>query len=322
MISNRIQNFSLILLLLFTCTKKSENQVLDLIKSPTSVELFAPGVVSTGLYERDMAISPDGREIIYSLGDYKQNRRCLVLIRESEGAWSKPKILPFSGRYQDIEPFFSNEGNRLFFASDRPISDTSGRTDYNIWYVDRNQSAWKNPVPVNENINTEGDEYYPSVSSNGNLYFTATRKDGIGREDIYYSKFVDGYYQDPILLDSTINTTYFEFNAYVSPDEDLLIFSSYGRDGGFGGGDLYYSQKDDIGNWTSARNMGEKVNSNKLDYCPFVDWPRNNFYFTSERVGEMDTIWKEVEDVIKFSIKSRNGMGDIYRISLDELGIQ
>ena len=50
------------------------------------------------------------------------------------------------------------------------------------------------PVPLNENINTSGDEFYPSLASNGNLYFTATKEEGIGREDIYTASFLSLYF--------------------------------------------------------------------------------------------------------------------------------
>ena len=36
--------------------------------------LFAPGIVSTGLSERDMAITPDGDEIYFSGGDRRQSQ--------------------------------------------------------------------------------------------------------------------------------------------------------------------------------------------------------------------------------------------------------
>ena len=75
----------------------------QLLASPEPPELFASGLVSTGLYERDIAIHPSGEEIIYTLGDYKQSKRCLVSIRMVEGYWQPAKVLNISGLYQDIE---------------------------------------------------------------------------------------------------------------------------------------------------------------------------------------------------------------------------
>lgn len=298
---------------------KQEVTKLDLELATSKVELFGKGIVSTKLYERDIAISPDGKELIYSLGDYKQQKRCLVQIIKKEGKWGDPQLLSISGTYQDIEPFYAEEGRKLFFASNRPIEKGSKRTDYNIWYSERDGTAWSEPKALNEIINTEKDEFYPSLSRNGNLYFTASRQDGMGLEDIFVSELVDGVYQKAVALDSTINTKHFEFNAHINPDENLLIFSSFGRTDGYGGGDLYYSTKDKDGNWSLAKNMGEKVNSPQLDYCPFIDIERNNFYFTSERTEEIPSTINNLDQLKDFSNKTENGMGNIYSIGLKEL---
>lgn len=310
-------------LLIFGCGEnlsvQGEAIAIDLTTKPDSVELFAEGIISTALYERDLAISPDGTELIYSLGDYKQNRRVLVHIRQKDGKWNRPDILNISGTYDDIEPFLAEDGQRLFFASNRPIDKGSDREDYNIWYSDRNGEAWGEPIALNEKINTENDEFYPSLSAYGNLYFTGTREDGIGREDIFVSKKVNGEYQAAEVLDTTINTAYFEFNAFVSPDENLLIFSSFGRADGYGGGDLYYSIRNEEGKWSKAKNMGEQVNSPYLDYCPFIDMERKNFYFTSERTGKAPESINSVEELKAFSNNVRNGMGNVYRVGIRTL---
>lgn len=311
----------LIILSLSSCQKENKINV-ALEETPNKATLFGAGTVSTHLYERDLAISPDGNEIVYTLGDFKQSKRCLVLLKKEKGTWTSPQILPFSGEHQDIEPFFAQAGNRLFFASNRPINDSSNAKDYNIWYSDRQAGGWSAPIALNDKINTQGDEFYPSLGKSGNLYFTATRKDGIGREDIFVSVLRDGEYQTPLVLDTLINTKYYEFNAYISPAEDLLIFSSFGRKDDLGGGDLYYSKKDAAGKWSEAKNMGSLINSDKLDYCPFVDIARNNFYFSSERMADSKSKLAHVQDLIDFAEKPQNGMGDIYRIGLDELNLK
>ena len=284
------------------------------------LEIFAPDLVSTHLYERDIAISTEGDEIIFTQGDYKQSRRCLVRIRKQNDTWGNKEILKISGQYQDIEPFFSPDSKHLFFASNRPMPGTES-TDYNIWISAKIDGDWSKPRPLDTIINTSSDEYYPSVSSNGNLYYTATRPEGPGREDLYISRWVDEQYQAPVALDTTINTAVYEFNAYVNPEENILIFSSYGRQD-LGGSDLYISQKDASGNWQPARHLPEPFNSPQLDYCPFVDWPRGNFYFTSERSAEHDQPIYTVDEIEGIALDVLNGMGNIYRISWEEVSLE
>jgi len=309
----------IVLTLLIVSCQTKETKNLDLSTSPDDVELFAPDFISTGLYERDMAISPDGSELIYTLGNYDQTLRCLVKLEKKGDTWSKKQIMHFSGRYNDIEPFYSIDGNQLYFASDRPMDSDSTRRDYNIWVSTKNDNTWAEPQPLDTIINTKGNEFYPSISKYGNLFFTATREDGIGREDIFVSKTTNGTFSKPIVLDSTINTATFEFNAFINPDEDLLIFSSFGREDGLGGGDLYYSKKDENGNWTASKNLGETINSNKLDFCPFIDYKHGNFYFSSSKSESNTSKHETVESFSNHANKILNGMGNIYRISLNEL---
>jgi hypothetical protein len=285
----------------------------DLTVQPDTLEIFGPGTISTGLYERDIAISPDGDELIYTLGNHKQTSRCMVSIKRTESGWGPKQILPFSGTYHDIEPAFTVDGKTLFFASTRPMPNDTTRDDYNIWKVDFMDGNWGEPLALNDLINTPGGEYYPSLTKNGDLYFTATREGGIGKEDIYVSRLSDGVYQQPEVLDSNINTTTFEFNAFINPDEDVLIFGSYGREDDMGGGDMYISRKQADGTWSMARNMGAPFNSATLDYCPFIDYPRGNFYFTSERKIERKAV--TVEDFVQIADMPGNGLGDLYRIA-------
>lgn len=310
-----------IFLVLFAGCKEENKAPFNLNFTPEQIEIFGEDIISTRLYERDMAIAPDGNEIVYTLGNYRQTLRSLVRIKKEGDQWRDKEILPFSGRYNDIEPFFSVDGTRLFFASDRPMGSDSTRTDYNIWVVDRKASDWGRPVPLDTVINTVNDEFYPAVSKNNTLYFTATRTDGMGREDIFLSSFVDGSYRAPRALDSTINTTTFEFNAYISPQEDLLVFSSYGRKDGFGGGDLYFSKKRADGSWTEAKNL-EFANSDKLDYCPFIDVPRGNFYFTSDRDIPHRKHIKDVTEFEEEADRVLNGLGNIYRVDLKKLNLE
>ncbi len=302
-----------------TTIKESKTYSIDIDTKIDSLMLFGENVISTPLYQRDLAISPKRNELIYTLGDYKQNKRCLVVLNQINKNWSDAKILNISGKYQDIEPFYSKNGNRLYFASNRPIYNDTSRKDYNIWYSERIKEGWSEPIALDSIVNSRGDEFFPSLSDKGNLFFTATRDNGIGREDIFMSEFVDGKFTSPKPLPSEINTSSFEFNAYINPEENLIIFSSFGRSDGFGGGDLYISRKDNSGNWIKSKNLGKSINSDKLDYCPFVDWKSRNFYFTSERIIPDYKKLENIGELKELSNNVLNGFGNIYKIGFDKL---
>jgi hypothetical protein len=311
-----------LLLSLLVCFASAQKKSIPLtidLQSADSVEIIAPGIISTPLNERDLAVSPDQSEIMYTLGTMDNSFRAIVLLKLKEGKVISKEIAPFSGQHTDIEPFYSPDGKKVYFSSTRPLDKNDSSTDYNIWVAEKINGSWNpEPKPVSDVINSEADEYYPAVAANGNLYFTAAYPTAIGREDIFWSACMDGQYGSPVPLDTTINSARYEFNAYVSPNEDVLVFTSYGRRDDLGGGDLYISTKDHSGRWSPARHAGAGINSSKLDYCPFIDFNTSTFYFTSNRPAPIPNKinLSELESLAGGIL---NGMGNIFSIRLEKL---
>jgi Tol biopolymer transport system component len=282
---------------------------------PQQLEVFAEGSVSTYMNERDFAISPDGTEIFFTVSTPKSSFQTIVFVRKiKEGEWTKPEIVSFAGSYSDLEPAFSADGKTLFFSSNRPIEGSAAK-DFDIWKVTRTTQGWSSPINLGAPINTKEDEFYPSIARNGNLYFTAQYSKGIGKEDIYLSYLKDNTYQEPVALDSAVNSKLYEFNAYVSPDENYILFTSYGRKDDTGGGDLYISVKEN-GKWKPATNLKE-LNSAQLDYCPSVFPDGNILFITSERhsLPVSFSTNKATFDMVKSAYtKTLNSTGNIYWI--------
>ncbi|HEY9487170.1 MAG TPA: hypothetical protein VIQ51_02495 [Chryseosolibacter sp.] len=72
-----------------------------------------------------------------------------------------------------------------------------------------------------------------------------------------------------------------EHDPWIAPDESLIIFTSVNRDDSFGEGDLYYAIKTN-GEWTSARNLGNRINTPTYEYCSYITPDGKYFYFSSE----------------------------------------
>ena len=76
-------------------------------------------------------------------------------------------------------------------------------------------------------------------------------------------------------------------------------------------------------NWTNALPSIErtiaKINSDKLDYCPFIDEPRKVFYYTSEKTSSPFPRMKTLDELKYLANNSQNGFGDIYTVALDSL---
>ena len=280
-------------------------------------EIFAPNMISTSKNERDFAITPKGSEMYFTTM-YPDGKKGVILYMYFDGYfWAEPIVAPFSGQYSDMEPALSPDGKKLFFVSNRPLNGKKS-SDYNIWYVERAEGRWSSPKSVGNEINSELNESFPSVSADGTLFFTSVGNNSKGGEDIYYSKFMNGEYSKPVNIGEAINTENPEFNAFVAPDKSYLLFSSVGREDGLGGGDLYVSQRINETTWTAPKNLGSGINSSRLDYCPCVSPDGNFLFFTSNRISPAfeSNSGKNYKTLKKFMEGVENGLGNIYWVRM------
>jgi len=272
---------------------------------------------------RDFTLSATGEEGYITVQSPLEEISVLVKITKSGNKWAEHTILPFSGKYKDLEPFLSKDNLRLYFASNRPKPDsTNVSKDFDIWYVERSSidTEWGLPVNLGAPINTNHNEFYPSVSQQNNMYFTSDRPTSKGKDDIFCSTWNNNKYSEPFSLSESINSVGYEFNAYVSFDESYLIFSAYKRKDGFGSGDLYISFKDKNNKWSKAINMGKDINSKAMDYCPFINHNSTTMYFTSKRSSfKKVNNFQTIEEVIKEINKTGNGRSTVYKTSIDKL---
>ena len=258
---------------------------------------LAPGVVSVpDSGESFGTLTRDGKEFIYTIHRSDFSRHRIVSIRWTDGHWSAPTTLPFSGTYNDREPKLSPDSRRLYFSSNRPVErgDTTRRRDLDLWFVDRAATGgWGAPRHIDAPVNTSAQEFSPVVTTSGTLYFIATRPGGIGRDaathNVWRARAVDlaaGRFATPENLGSSINTG-FETNVYVTPDETLMLVSRDDAPDGLGGDDLYLSRS--VGSvWQPMRHLDAPINSKAYDYGPLVSPDGAWLYFTSHRTGHTD----------------------------------
>lgn len=252
--------------------------------------VFAPGIVSTGLQTRDFAMSPDGDEIYYCviLGSFEYST-IMVTRRDETGTWSRPEVAPFAADpdWHDLEPHVSPDGSRLFFMSDRP-EDGEGETgDSNLWVMEREGEGWSEPRMMAPPVNSEADEYFPSTTRDGTLYFT--REDAETRTGaIFRARLLeDGSYGQPERLGEAVNSTPNVFNATVDPDGRFLIVPTFGREDSFGRTDYYVCFPDGEDGWEGPYNLGESVNSaGGLEYSAGLSPDGRHLFFMAARVPE------------------------------------
>ncbi len=266
---------------------------------------------------RDFCISQDENEAYFTVQSPNQELSQIVCVKNKQ--WNAPVLLPFCDSYSYLEPFLSNDGKRLYFASDRPKTELEvQKSDFDIWYVERKDknSKWSKPINMGSQVNSKNDEFYPTLADNNNLYFTMQSDSGLGKDDIYYCKWDGTSYTKPILLSKNINSEGYEFNAFISKDENMLIYTKYNAKNGFGSGDLYVSKKDEHGEWKIAENIGNKINTKYMEYCPFYDNQTNTLYFTSKRSNLLPKTFKDLRQFLEYITDNENGLSRIYKCKI------
>jgi outer membrane protein OmpA-like peptidoglycan-associated protein len=156
-------------------------------------------------------------------------------------------------------------------------------------------AALNNPVnfsPVNlgNGVNTERDEYHPSVTVDGK-YLLFTRADTVAikqkrfDENLYISQFRDYQWQSGRNMGTQINSPYNEGAAAISPDGQMIVYTMCEMDGmygrglkGYGSCDLFYSFRTAEG-WLPPMNMGFPVSTNRWESQPCMNADGRSLYF-------------------------------------------
>ncbi|HOY96516.1 MAG TPA: hypothetical protein PK509_12305, partial [Catalimonadaceae bacterium] len=186
--------------------------------------------------------------------------------------------------YPDYGPVFTPDGKQMYFTS-RRLGGASSQVDDDLHffediYVATRDSAgiWSNPRLVTE-LSTPGHESVLCISPDGK---TMVISKGDGNGDLFMaSRKSDGTWGTPESMGKNINTSSRETAAYVTAKGNKIFFIS-DRSGGFGGTDIYYSERRSNGNWGSAVNLGPKVNTIYDEDAPSLNKEGNALYFSSK----------------------------------------
>jgi Tol biopolymer transport system component len=294
----------LLLLAAFACVETPDTGLFPAAFEATdSATLVAPGIVSTAAPEFAAAFTSDGSRLYFNRASSDRQEIMLLESHFAAGQWSEPQPAPFSGDHRDLDPFVTPDGSRLYFSSTRPRSEGREPGDFNTWYVQLTPDGWSEPVALEPPLNTESQEVFVSLDGAHNIFFASDR-DGVQR--IYRSRWMDGSYEPPELLQFDMNQQDGVGNPLVTPDGRMLIFVS-DRVGGHGGADLYATCQ--LGGvWSPAVNLGPRVNSAYADFAPALTADGQHLVFTSERPGLVSALPPDVRPP-----------GDLYYVRLADL---
>ncbi len=202
-------------------------------------------VVNKKYHESTVAVTADGNTMYFTRNNYFHgkfktdneglNRLKIFKVIKVNGAWTDIEELPFnSDLFSTAHPTLNAAQTKLYFASDR--DGTYGLSD--IYYVDINPDAsYGTPVNLGSTINTEGNDTFPFISRNGDLYFSSDGHSGHGGLDIFVSKAATNY-STVLNLGEVINGVSDDFNFIFKEALNTGYFTS-NRKNGVGDDDIY-----------------------------------------------------------------------------------
>lgn len=278
--------------------------------------LFEEGIISTGDYESHPAFSVTGDTLYFLKMAPDISTWTICTSFRTNNRWSTPVVAPFSGRFRDGDPFITADGKEFYFVSNRSWSGDSTKKDLDIWRMKKTPAGWSEPVRLPEPVNSAANEYYPTLTDQGVLYFSSER--GGGDANIYRSIPLNGSYFSVHKMGIQINTEFHEYEPFIARDESYMIFMST-RPNSLTNGDLYFSQRIN-GIWQSAVILPPPFNSTGTEWSPSVSRDGKYIFFASTRSKPFQPDRPESIDQLTRRLRSAgNGLGDIYRIEFSYL---
>jgi len=134
------------------------------------------------------------------------------------GQWSVPKPHPLTLEHP-LTGFFLLNDTKVYFQMDK-----GDGLDTEIYYAEKINGTWQEPVRIVE-LGSKYGEDDPWVSHDDNeIYFWSRRPTELGGHNIFYSKKIDGIWQEPVMLPEPINSNANDMQPF--PFVNSLYFMS------------------------------------------------------------------------------------------------
>ncbi len=259
--------------------------------------------VSSQKHEYLPMISPDGELIFFTRkGAEEEHGVKEVLVEEFTVSLRKSLAEDFNSGTKLAKPFnvptYANYGgvtlsldNKEMFICACQYVNYQEHANCDI-YVTRfersgeggNDFIWTPLENLGPTVNTkDGWEAQPTLSADGNTLYFATWREGSQLTDIYYStRNSQGGWTTAKPVPGGINTDGHDKAPFLHQDSETLYFVSDCSTTrlGAGGSDIFYTRKDESGNWQKPTNIGYPINSQANEVAFIVSFDGHVAYYT------------------------------------------
>lgn len=234
-------------------------------------------------------LTADQQQLIFTRrtgGGANDDEDLVISRKNSRGRWGEPESLS-----KNINTKL-NEGTCTISADGRKLIFTSciGRQGYgscDLFQSLRIGDEWTEPKNLGPLVNSAEWESQPSLSADGRtLYFVSDRRGGAGRRDIWVTTLNEnGQWTRARNVGKPVNTQYDEISPFIHANNRVLYFASNGLIG-FGGYDIFFSERDSSASWANPKNLGSPVNNHEDQFSLFITADGKKGYYSHEEIKE------------------------------------
>lgn len=274
-----------------------------------SAIVFAPNVISHGFHELGLRISPELNEYMYVTSDSEYITYRLVQVKKIGNEWKQPELAVFANHLSVMSLSYSFDGNKLALYAYEISDSTKTRK---IYLCDYKNDNWSAPKELKYNNPDNLTISHPSFGSDESIYCCVRTEE---KEGIYIMyKTFDGYSQ-PKLVSELFKGLF--YRPYVNLDESIILFHA-NLEEGIGLNDLYISFKDDNMIWSKPVLLSNIVNSQDIEFGPYLSPDGKYFFFSSYRpVSNKTFITSSYKELMNTYRNPQNGYATLFWIKSD-----
>jgi len=235
-------------------------------------------------------ISPDN-EFAFFTRRFDQPQKALITSASVEKFMFAERV---NGQFDKGQPMdypfnqkaIGNEGGASITIDNKHLFFTVNKEgNFDICYSDRATTYWDDITNLGPNVNDPKQwDSQPSVTADGKTLYFASARDSLTGVDIYVTHKDDkGQWSKAKKLSAPVNTNGNDKSPFIHQDGKTLYFSSDSLPG-LGGYDIYYSKKDDKGNWGQPVNLGYPINTEADEVGFFVSTDGKTGYFATNKI--------------------------------------
>ena len=149
--------------------------------------------INTKAHEASAVLDGKGTTMFFTRCSAKKrsNLGCKIYTTKKQGKnWKTPVMIPLfeDSSISVAHPAINRKGTVLIFVSD--AENGRGYRNKDLWISEFNKRTkeWSEPKNMGREINTSGDEKFPTLAKDGTLYFSSNGKVGLGGLDIFKAK--------------------------------------------------------------------------------------------------------------------------------------